>query len=283
MKKYTRMIHIFFISLLLLSVENALANNGWKLSSNNLIENSDFSEKTFDAFVDDVTSENDIKNIELSKDDLRLAKVWGISNTEMQRYKILMSNKNGTYYKNKGLSPVEILGINARDNIERNKFANLLMKHNIQRISKELAFEKAYNTNYKNHVIRTGQKTVNNFDTNKYSPYSYKAVDLNNDDTLMMFIKKDEEVNRIISPILSNIYENDKVSLNIYLMDQNLDKETIYTWAKKHNISPELVSSKRITLNIGNKEFHEINPNNRTPSLYVVRDGITSEVDLERF
>lgn len=273
---------IIGIIMLQISIK-CLASPGWEFSANKAMLNSDFNEKSNEVFVDDIISLEEITKIALDNNDLKTAKVWGISELDMKRYKALMSNKSGQYYKNKELSPIEVLGINAQDNTQRSYFAEMLVKANIQRFAKELAFEKAYTNAYKNYITEKKLPIVRAFNTDKYSPFNYKAVDIMDYDNLMLFVKTTDAARRIIGPLLSEIINNDKIQLNIYLMDNSIDKNVVFNWAKKMNISSELVSNKKITLNVGYQDFKKINPDPNTPTLYLIRNGNALQVDLSRF
>lgn len=264
-------------------ISNALANIGWELAANNAMLNSDFNDKSNEVFVDDIQAPDEINKMVLDNNDLKTARVWGISELDMKRYKALMVNKSGQYYKNKELSPIEVLGINAQDNTQRNLFAQMLVKANIQRFAKELAFEKAYANAYKNYITEKKLPIIKPFNTDKYSPFNYKAVDLQDNDKLMLFVKTSDAARRIISPLLSEIINNDKVQWHIYLMDKSIDKNEVFNWARKMNIPSELVGNKTITLNIGYQDFKKINLDGNTPVLYLVRNGSATEVDLSRF
>lgn len=272
------------LGIMIMQTKIVLAtNNGWELAKNKALANSDFVEKSVDSFNDDVLPSDDINSVILSDIDKRSQKIWGISEPDMKRYKLLMQSKSGVYYKDKELSPIEILGINARDNTERDHFAKLLVKANSQRIAKELAFEKSYSRAYKKHIKNNNLPVVRNFDTDKYSPFNYKAVDLQDGDDLMLFVNNEIHVRRIIGPLLSEIINNNKVKLNVYFMDKKIHKDEIFSWAKKQNIPVDLVKDKRITLNIGYNGFNKINKNETLPAMYLVRSGDTTEIDLSRF
>ena len=262
---------------------NLLANIGWEFSANNVITNSDFNDKSNEVFVDDIQASDEITKIVLDSNDLKTAKVWGISELDMKRYKALMINKSGQYYKNKELSPIEVLGINAQDNTQRSLFAKMLVKANIQRFAKELAFEKAYSQAYKNYITEKKLPIVRAFNTDKYSPFNYKAIDLRDNDNLMLFVKTNDAARRIVSPLLSEMINNDKIKWHIYFIDKTVDKNSVFNWARQMNIPSQLVVDKRITLNIGYQDFKKINLDGNTPTLYLVRNGSATEVDLSRF
>ncbi|MEW8057076.1 MAG: TIGR03759 family integrating conjugative element protein, partial [Candidatus Thiodiazotropha sp.] len=58
----------------------------------------------------------------LSATDLAHARLWGLSETEWRRYKQLMQGIRGSISP-ATISPIEVLGIHARDDAERQRYA----------------------------------------------------------------------------------------------------------------------------------------------------------------
>ena len=71
------------------------------------------------------------------------AEQWGLDLTEWQRYKFLMQGIRGSVSP-ATLSPIEVLGIHARNSDERRRYAEqwaVMMRDDAERI---LAFQRAY-------------------------------------------------------------------------------------------------------------------------------------------
>lgn len=71
------------------------------------------------------------------------ADLWGLSSVEWQRYESLMTGIRGSISPT-SISPIEVLGIHARDDNERRTYAERwaqLMREDVDRI---LAFQRAY-------------------------------------------------------------------------------------------------------------------------------------------
>lgn len=70
------------------------------------------------------------------------ATVWGVTPEEWQRYLTLKQQVRGVW--SPGLDPLTTLGVEADTDHERQRFAELLVRQEYQRLEKELAFQRAY-------------------------------------------------------------------------------------------------------------------------------------------
>lgn len=69
------------------------------------------------------------------------ARDWGLSVDEILRYQALMRGYRGSV-SDPRISPIEVLGIHARDDAERRRYAELLVKIMVQDADRILAFER---------------------------------------------------------------------------------------------------------------------------------------------
>ena len=74
--------------------------------------------------------------------DERLARDWGLRPEEWARYRQLMQGPLGIYSPN--LDPLTALGIEARSDEERNRYAELQVQAESRRVGKTLAYQRAY-------------------------------------------------------------------------------------------------------------------------------------------
>ncbi|VFR23808.1 probable exported protein STY4558 [plant metagenome] len=72
----------------------------------------------------------------------RLAQDWGLRSEEWARYRALMDGPLGTYSPN--LDPLSALGIEARSDEERRRYAELQVRAEARRVEKLLAYQQAY-------------------------------------------------------------------------------------------------------------------------------------------
>ncbi|MCB1733709.1 MAG: TIGR03759 family integrating conjugative element protein [Gammaproteobacteria bacterium] len=70
------------------------------------------------------------------------AEQWNLTSEDWVRYEEIMAGPRGTW--SPGLDPVTALGIHARDDAERTRYAKILARIEHQRLEQELAFERAY-------------------------------------------------------------------------------------------------------------------------------------------
>ncbi|HHV7601446.1 TPA: TIGR03759 family integrating conjugative element protein, partial [Legionella pneumophila] len=63
-------------------------------------------------FHDEVIEEKDFLLNDVQKQE---AKIWGLNEKEEKRYLQLMQSRSGVYYKDLRMTPIDILGLNARD------------------------------------------------------------------------------------------------------------------------------------------------------------------------
>jgi integrating conjugative element protein (TIGR03759 family) len=70
-----------------------------------------------------------------------LAQSWGLSVDEIRRYQSLMRGYRGSVSV-PNISPIEVLGIHARDDAERRRYAELLARIMVADAERVLAFER---------------------------------------------------------------------------------------------------------------------------------------------
>jgi len=123
-------------------------------------------------FHDDHYSDQNSKNIPLTQTQLHQATVWGLTKKNEKRYVRLMQNRSGLYWKGSQLSPVEVLGINARNPSERKRFAYAYAKQLQEKMAKELAWQFA--TSQAKAEVNKGLPLIRPFNVSRFSPYNYR-------------------------------------------------------------------------------------------------------------
>ena len=169
--------------------------------------------------------------------------LWNLSETEWSRYQTLMQGIRGSISPPM-ISPIEVLGIHARDDAERTHYAELWARAMHEDAERILAFQRAYdmaaNRLYSNEplidVTRLPEKTA---DTTPFQ----------SGDRLLFFTRPEcPACDVLMNRLLKNI---DAVSgIDIYLRDiAPGDDAAVRAWASIHRIEPDWVRSRRITLN----------------------------------
>lgn len=229
---------------------------------------------------DDIIASQDINHMKLTEQQAHEADVWGLTDDEEKRYVLLMQNRSGLYYRGLRQTPLDILGLNARNETERNHFAEIAAMQEAQKVSKNIAwnnaFYKAYNKLFENVPV------VGDFDPKPFSPYAHKPLLLDQNDTLYFFVKPDEAVKSILMLLLDAIEITPNTRLHIMLM--NSDELSIQLWANQHQIPQALVNTGQITLNHGDLNYQSLSITKKsTPLLLLSKNSTSTIVDLGRF
>lgn len=230
---------------------------------------------------DDIVADQNMETLKLTESQLHEAKVWGLSLDEEKRYVLLMQNRSGLYYKGLNLTPVDILGINARNDAERNHLAALGAFQEAQKISKNIAWNNAFYKAYK--TLFQGVPVVGEaFDPTPYSPVNHKPIVLLPKDELYLFIKPEDVFQSIIFMLTDAVVQNPNTKLNLMLLDAN--EEEIQLFANKVGLSRLLVEQGKITLNQGDFHFKNLSlDDKKTPLLLLTRHGVSAVVNLGKF
>ena len=181
--------------------------------------------------------------IDLSEIDMARARVWDLSVTEWRRYQQLMQGIRGSISPST-ISPIEVLGIHARDEAERQQYAEAwarAMREDVDRIlSFQLAYDSAVKRLYPNEPL---------IDINRLPGKSAETSALRSTDRLLFFVRPACPVcDLLIDNLLQRI---DEVSgIDVYLTELAPgDDAAVRDWASRHRIESEWVRSRRVTLN----------------------------------
>lgn len=226
---------------------------------------------------DDITLAQAKADIPLNASQLHEAEVWGLTPEEEQRYVYLMQNKSGVFYQGRHLSPVWILGLNARTDSERTHYAELAAQQEEQYVVQNLAWETAFHQAYKD--LTADLPVVKPFDLSPYSPITHEAVKWQANDVVNYFVNPKESVGNALTTILSAQKSLPSLKLNFFFVG-NPSNEAIQTWANQQSLPLDWVRSGRISLNQGDSLFNSIDiANKTTPLLLLVRGGQSIPLD----
>jgi len=230
---------------------------------------------------DDVVASQDANTLKLTETQLHDAEVWGLSLDEEKRYVFLMQNRSSVYYRGRHLTPVDILGINARSEMERTHFAELAARQEAQMVSKNIAWNNAFHKAY-NELFEGIPVVGEAFDASLYAPAAYKPVILHAGDNLYFFVKPADTVTTVLLALIDAIGTTADTSLHLMLL--GTDDLDIQQWANQNQIPRNLVTNGRIVLHHGEQHFEALTVNKKaTPLLLLSAKGATHVVDLGRF
>ena len=204
----------------------------------------------------------------LSMTELARSSAWGLSEIEWRRYQALLLGIRGSVSP-ANLSPIEVLGIHARDSAERRRYAEIwaqAMREDAERI---LAFQHAYDAAMKR--LFSGQMLI---DVGKLQTLPQKTSELQADDRILFFT-------RVMCPacdavLVKLISRLDTVAgIDIYITNvPTKDDEVIRAWAEEHGIERDWVGTRRVTLNHNAGALEKMTDGPvETPALFIRRNG----------
>ena len=179
----------------------------------------------------------------LTPSELARSRAWGLSGTEWQRYKLLMQGIRGSISPST-ISPIEVLGIHARDEDERRRYAELWVRAMREDVDRILAFQHAYDDAGKR--LYPNQQLI---DVNRLPVNNDKTSTLLPGDRVLFFTRMDcPACDSLLSTLLKRI---DKLGgIDLYIAGvKSGDDQAIRRWAVDHGIDPAWVRSHRVTLN----------------------------------
>lgn len=179
----------------------------------------------------------------LSRTDIVRAQAWGLSETEWRRYQSLMQGIRGSVSP-AAISPIEVLGIHARDEPERRRYAELWAQAMWEDAERILAFQRAY--------VEAGRRLypgVPLIDPNRLPNKDNPAAGLQPQDRVLFFTRPDcMSCEALLARLLGRIEQI--AGVDIYLAGiKPGDDRAVRDWAAKHGIDPDWVRARKVTLN----------------------------------
>ncbi|MBG5754451.1 TIGR03759 family integrating conjugative element protein [Pseudomonas aeruginosa] len=171
--------------------------------------------------------------------DARLAKEWGLRDDEFARYRELMEGPIGVYSPN--LDPLSTLGIEARSDEERRRYAELQVQVEARRVEKLLAYQRAYDEAWQR--LNPGMQRVNLPDDKPGAATSTSP--LRSSGRTAVFVKD----GCVACGQLVQRLQSSGAEFDLYMVGSRQDDTRIRDWAKRANVDPARVRSGSITLN----------------------------------
>lgn len=180
----------------------------------------------------------------LGYDDAQRAAQWALSTDEWQRYTELMTGIRGSLSP-ATLSPVEVLGIHARSDAERRRYAERwaqLLHDDAQRV---LAFQRAYDEAWQRRY-----PDLSLIDTALMPEADDDEPSLRPDDRLVLFVGTDcTACDLALSRVLA--HRTEVAGVDLYLVGFEIQgSEAVRRWARQQAIDPVWVHERQVTLNI---------------------------------
>lgn len=189
-----------------------------------------------------------------TSDDLKAqAKRWGLSSDDYARYLDLMKNTPaGRWYKNS--DPTEVLAINARNEAEREHYAEIIAKSTHDRLENELAMQRAFNIAWQK--LYPDVKPIA-LPSEKTSQQNH--VNLQAGDQLLLFTDLNNTSNGFMLPALFPVIEQHAgIKLGIFIVGNSVSDKAIQDWAKQNQIPLKLVEQGSIVLDHDKGRFAQM-------------------------
>jgi integrating conjugative element protein (TIGR03759 family) len=166
--------------------------------------------------------------------DERLANEWQLNLDEWARYRELMRGPLGIYAPN--LDPLTALGIEARTDDERRRYAELQVKAEARRVEKLLSYQRAYDTAWQRLYPKL--QRVELADAHATAETSVGA-------RLAVFVKD------ACTPCEQRVRQLQAAgtTFDVYVVGSRQDDARVRQWAAKAGIEPQKVRAGTITLN----------------------------------
>ncbi|MCE4281886.1 TIGR03759 family integrating conjugative element protein [Xanthomonas hortorum] len=166
--------------------------------------------------------------------DDRVARDWGLQPQDWARYRELMEGPLGIYSPN--LDPLSALGIEARTDEERRRYAELQVQVEARRVEKLLVYQRAYDEAWQR--LNPGMQRVN-------LPDDKPGAAVRSSGRMAVFIKDGcAACGQLVQRLQTSGTEFD-----LYMVGSRQDDARIRDWAKRAQIDPARVRSGSITLN----------------------------------
>ncbi|UVH51898.1 TIGR03759 family integrating conjugative element protein [Pseudomonas sp. CBSPBW29] len=167
--------------------------------------------------------------------DDRMARDWGLQPQEWARYQELMKGPLGIQSPN--VDPLTALGIEARSDEERRRYAELQVQTEASRVEKLLAYQRAYDEAWQR--LNPGMKRVNLLDDKP------STTAMRGSGRIAVFVKDGcEACGQIVQRL-----QTSGVEFDLYMVGSRKDDARIRDWAKRAQIDPARVRNGNITLN----------------------------------
>jgi integrating conjugative element protein (TIGR03759 family) len=218
------------------------------------------------------TSPSDARDTPLSVTEQHQANAWELNESEWRRYRQLMLGIRGSV-SDARLSPVEVLGIHARDEAERRHYAMRwaeAMRADAERV---LAFQRAYDAAAEQ--LFAGQPVI---DAGRLKTVPQTPSALKPGDRVLFFTTLEcPACDAMLAKLLAHL--NTVAGIDIYFTDLTDlgpgSEARIRAWADEHTIEPAWVQGRRVTLNIDNGALASVSGEGSQAPLLFRRRGDT--------
>ncbi len=202
---------------------------------------------------------------------------WKLSQDEWTRYQKLMKGIRGSISP-ENLSPIEVLGVHARSEQERKKYARQWAKMRQDDAERILAFQRAYDAAWKELDPNGRIIDIARLKT----PPEQKAIDREDRVLLFLRLRKCDECQILLTRVRRAAFEA-KAQLDIYFIDtkENKDDSAILAWAKRQHFDRERLKQRAVTFNHDTGTLIRIGGIGSTvPAVFRIRNERMEKLDV---
>lgn len=187
----------------------------------------------------DQTRWSDTQHSRLILSEDAQAQAWGLQASDWVRYRELMQGPLGIYAPH--LDPLTALGIEARSDEERARFAELQVRAEARRVEKLLTYQRAYDAAWQRLAPDLQRVTL-------------EDAKVAEEARLFVFVKAD------CPPCLERVRQLQAQgrAFDLYLVDSKGDDARLRRWARQARLDPMRVQQRTITLNHDNGRFQSL-------------------------
>ncbi len=179
----------------------------------------------------------------LSSADLARAQLWDLSVVEWHRYQQLMQGIRGSISPST-ISPIEVLGIHARDDAERRQYAEAWVHAMREDVDRILAFQHAYDAAGKRLYPNELMIDIDRLPGKHEQADAFRATD-----RILFFSRPNcPDCDALMTKLLAQIDDVSGIDIFLTALAPG-DDAAVRAWASTHQINPEWVRSRQITLN----------------------------------
>ncbi|MEK0311630.1 TIGR03759 family integrating conjugative element protein [Sweet potato little leaf phytoplasma] len=210
------------------------------------------------AIADQISTTPDIEHAEakpLATDVAERAERWGLTEQEWSRYQEIQRGPRGTWSPD--LDPLTALGVEARNDAERSRYAELQVKLEAQRAEGELTYQKAYTDAWQR--LYPGLMPVEGLGNGG------SAIDAR----WALFVEED------CSSCISKLQRLQArgTPIDIYLVGSQNDDEKVRAWARNAGVDAERLQQRQLTLNHDRGLWFSLGATGGLPAVYQQVDG----------
>lgn len=219
--------------------------------------------------------------------DQERMRMWGLNEEEWRRYQTLLSGPRGLGRPT--LDPIMELGITARNDTERRRYAEMAARQERARVVGELAFDRAYDEAFDRLYSNEPLIDMVRFNALRAAARKTSATPRPNSTNtstgvrVLLFTRLDcMECNVTVDAVLRRASAKTDLAADIYFLGTRpSDNAAIQAWATQRGIAPDLVKKRWITLNHDNATLAKLGRGaGSLPQVLQFRDGSITAASL---